>query len=286
MTRKAFTLIELLVVIAIIAILAAILFPVFGQARESARQTNCLSNLKQIALADLMYAQDYDERMVPVGGTSEKAWPANTEPLQMTRTATDPATGTTTEKPVSGWSLNLLPYIKSRDLFQCPSMDKTFAGGGDCANYNGRPMTNHYAYNYWLGADDTYPFGDYLVVPNGKRFDSPITLAAISQPANVISHFHSGSVPPYGRTWGCVYVTIELPDFYNKIRPRIRHKNGDNFSFVDGHAKWYEMKTGDSAGINNGGGPTDDIRIWQSRGIWMYPGFPEDNGGFQAPLIR
>src|SRR5438552_10116103 len=62
---SAFTLIELLVVIAIIAILAAILFPVFAQAREKARQTMCVSNMKQITLADLMYAQDYDETGAP-----------------------------------------------------------------------------------------------------------------------------------------------------------------------------------------------------------------------------
>ena len=66
--RRAFTLIELLVVIAIIAILAAILFPVFAQAREKARQTSCLSNLKQLSSAMLMYAQDYDGLFAPVIG--------------------------------------------------------------------------------------------------------------------------------------------------------------------------------------------------------------------------
>ncbi|RYG53119.1 DUF1559 domain-containing protein, partial [bacterium] len=64
-TRKAFTLIELLVVIAIIAILAAILFPVFGRARENARRSSCQSNLKQIGLGIMQYTQDYDERIIP-----------------------------------------------------------------------------------------------------------------------------------------------------------------------------------------------------------------------------
>lgn len=268
MKRTAFTLIELLVVIAIIAILAAILFPVFAQARESARQTTCLSNLKQIALATMMYAQDYDETYVPVGGTIEQAWPSTTtEPTQMSRVTTNGV------KPISGWSLNLLPYTKNREIFQCPSMDKTFSGSGDCANFNGKRMTNTYAYNFWLGADDSY--WGYADSWDGKvSYSSPLSLSALSQPANVISHFHSGSVPPYGETWGCVYVTIELPDFYNKIRPRLRHKNGDNLAFADGHAKFYELKESDSAGSR------PDIFIWKSKNIWMYPYYPESDGGF------
>lgn len=273
--KRAFTLIELLVVIAIIAILAAILFPVFAQARESARQTTCLSNLKQIALAGMMYLQDYDETFVPIGGTSEKPWGAGLEPWQMTRTATDPNTFATSQKPVSGWSLQLLPYTKSRDIFQCPSMDRTFSGNGDCAAFNGKRMTNHYAYNYWLGADDTYPFGDYLTAPNGSaRFAAPLNQAALVQPASVIMHFHSGSVPPYGTGWGCVYTTIELPDFYNKIRPRVKHKGGDNIAFADGHAKWFELKKEDSAVQAN------TIVIDGRRSMWMYPFYPENNGGY------
>ncbi len=269
MMRRAFTLIELLVVIAIIAILAAILFPVFAQARESARQTSCLSNLKQIALADMMYAQDYDETFVPVGGSIEQVWGAGLRPDQMTRlTSNGP-------KAVNGWSLNLLPYIKSREIFQCPSMDKTFAGGGDCAAFAGQRMTNHYAYNYWLGGDDSYPYGDYYQSPDGSAtFGTPLTQAALAAPASVISHFHSGSVPPYGTGWGCVYVTIEMPDFYNKIRPRVKHKNGDNLAFADGHAKWFELNNQDSAKRNR------TTVIDQTRSIWMYPYFPDSNGGY------
>lgn len=95
--KRGFALIELLVVIAIIAILAAILFPVFAQARESARQTTCLSNLKQIATANRMYVQDYDERSVPVGGTIEQAWPATT---RLTSNGL---------KPFNGWFMNCFP---------------------------------------------------------------------------------------------------------------------------------------------------------------------------------
>ncbi|MGI5818938.1 MAG: prepilin-type N-terminal cleavage/methylation domain-containing protein [Armatimonadota bacterium] len=79
-THKGFTLIELLVVIAIIAILAAILFPVFARAREKARQTSCLNNVKQITLGALMYAQDHGE-MLPRGGY----WSPDSEMIHCTR---------------------------------------------------------------------------------------------------------------------------------------------------------------------------------------------------------
>ncbi len=89
--RRGFTLIELLVVIAIIAILAAILFPVFARAREKARQSTCLSNVKQIMLGVLMYAQDYDERLIP---GALNTWE---------------------------WHVFLTPYLKNVQVLYCPS---------------------------------------------------------------------------------------------------------------------------------------------------------------------
>lgn len=114
MRRRGFTLIELLVVIAIIAILAAILFPVFARAREKARQTSCLSNVKQIGLGFQMYKQDYDE-----------TWPAMFW------------SGTTSRwEPYPGlWGGEVAPYIKNTQIFLCPSKSDA---------------TCSYAYNVYL----------------------------------------------------------------------------------------------------------------------------------------
>ena len=110
--RKGFTLIELLVVIAIIAILAAILFPVFARARENARKANCQSNLKQMATAAMQYAQDYDETMI--------------------RTNIKAADGT-----YRGWVWLLQPYVKNTGIFTCPSKPSAKWDGTNPAVYSG-----------------------------------------------------------------------------------------------------------------------------------------------------
>ncbi|MEN6643666.1 MAG: DUF1559 domain-containing protein [Armatimonadia bacterium] len=134
MKRLGFTLIELLVVIAIIAILAAILFPVFAKAREQARRTSCLSNLKQLALATMAYGQDYDE-LLPVAATQGNSMPNVTQ--------------------------GLMPYVKNWQLFYCPSIeslvpaDATLRAGQ--SNFN----LGNIGYYYWsmLGIhSNTGPF--------------------------------------------------------------------------------------------------------------------------------
>ena len=126
MRRRGFTLIELLVVIAIIAILAAILFPVFAKAREKARQTSCLSNLRQLGTAVLAYAQDYDERMplsvgyqTPAVVLAGPEWP-------------------------NYWWEQVMPYMKNEQILACPS------SGVKSVNSGGASDTRHtvnYAYN-------------------------------------------------------------------------------------------------------------------------------------------
>jgi prepilin-type N-terminal cleavage/methylation domain-containing protein/prepilin-type processing-associated H-X9-DG protein len=164
---KAFTLIELLVVIAIIAILAAILFPVFAKVREKARQISCVSNSKQVGLAVLQYAQDYDETMPNATVNTLAIWNV----------------GTT----YTSWSLMILPYIKDIHAFGCPddtlggSTDPSVTWAGICLSYG--------ANGYMVGRPPAYSFTDQKLagafgVP-GFSNDEP-TLARQTQPSSSI----------------------------------------------------------------------------------------------------
>jgi prepilin-type N-terminal cleavage/methylation domain-containing protein/prepilin-type processing-associated H-X9-DG protein len=127
--RQAFTLIELLVVIAIIAILAAILFPVFGRARENARRSSCQSNLKQIGLGLAQYTQDYDERL-PMG-----SYDFNNTP----------------------WQTIVFPYLKSSQIFRCPSNTKELNIYATSSSTPGGPIPVSYKCN----GGGTNATGDY-----------------------------------------------------------------------------------------------------------------------------
>jgi prepilin-type N-terminal cleavage/methylation domain-containing protein/prepilin-type processing-associated H-X9-DG protein len=123
--KRGFTLIELLVVIAIIAILAAILFPVFAKAREKARQTACLSNIKEIALAGLMYAQDYDET---ISNSSYGGY---------------------------GYPRLMDPYIKNLQIWVCPSLRTNLMEF--CGDTTGHNVRSTYAMNDWIEQSGGYP---------------------------------------------------------------------------------------------------------------------------------
>ena len=119
--RAGFTLIELLVVIAIIGILAAMVFPVFARARESARKAVCLSNVKNLCLAVQMYLGDYDDTLVPDEHRQEVLdWYAeNKQGGELTECAQDSATR---NNPYLKWQVVLDPYVRNRDVWRCPSV--------------------------------------------------------------------------------------------------------------------------------------------------------------------
>ncbi len=138
-SHGAFTLIELLVVIAIISILAAILFPVFAQAREKARQTSCLSNLKQIGTSFAMYLEDYDERM-PDRRDLKSSLPGGWKPW----------TTWPTSDPRCAWAAVILdPYIKNFAIWSCPTDASRFANTIQVAQHPDPSMGTWSTY-YWM----------------------------------------------------------------------------------------------------------------------------------------
>ncbi len=171
--QSAFTLIELLVVIAIIAILAAILFPVFAQAREKARQASCLSNLNQMGLASNMYIQDYDETFYPHRWNSGPNSNPLLQQLNVTCSDSGPISGVACNKTF--WISLLQPYVKNYQIWQCPSNPNgwvegragTMCGGADNApsigcGGNGYGGQNSYGHNdVWMSpaANFATPFG-------------------------------------------------------------------------------------------------------------------------------
>ncbi|MHB8995619.1 MAG: DUF1559 family PulG-like putative transporter [Armatimonadota bacterium] len=208
MTRRGFTLIELLVVIAIIAILAAILFPVFAKAREKARQSSCLNNVKQIALGLIQYMQDYDERM-PEG--SSNGWGDGG--------AADPG------YPHGGYVDAIYPYVKNVQVFMCPSDSLR-----DCVSNGNIGGAHTYRSDVLPG---TYPNQQLSYMYNYNLHSR--SQAQIEYPAQTVL-VCEGIQRPY------VYSTGQ---FLNPLEGRLiggaRHNEGMNLNFVDGHAKWMKV---------------------------------------------
>jgi prepilin-type N-terminal cleavage/methylation domain-containing protein/prepilin-type processing-associated H-X9-DG protein len=249
---SAFTLIELLVVIAIIAILAAILFPVFAQAREKARQITCMSNLKQLGMAYVMYLQDFDE-----------VFPR--------RDNGDPpgSNATPNTDPVPGDSNGVVyPYYKNFQMLTCPD-ETDRAQWVDPNNINGlqpqlqAPWAQQYA--PWTAA---WGWGECYGY-NGYQDGNPLhdsqgvnvrPLAQIQHPANTLLLAHS--LGTRGATWSCGWFLSWNPDPNNGFFVPItdKHSGGSPVAFCDGHAKFVLQKV---AHANNQEPlPTNSNSMW------------------------
>ncbi len=273
---RGFTLIELLVVIAIIAILAAILFPVFAQARESARASSCLSNVKQVSLAILQYVSDYDQ-----------TFPTAIYDLA----GSDPSRGQR-DRPWgvwhryrTGWNEMVFPYAKNVGVFKCPSaQDGPDQNSMDNSNEDGWRTGE---VNYWLNKSLT---GDAFVGTGSftPQKDSSLSFAAVTimlgegpngSQAGAIMHrydgwgytdgilnhlngYYSGGPGEYNfdESWGNADTVLALcANRHNgqatltdrsdseprwggghNPSPGRRHKDGSNYAFSDGHVKWYK----------------------------------------------
>jgi prepilin-type N-terminal cleavage/methylation domain-containing protein/prepilin-type processing-associated H-X9-DG protein len=225
MTRKhrplGFTLIELLVVIAIIAILAAILFPVFAQAREKARSTSCLSNQKQIGLGVLQYVQDYDETFPPAAYVGPR-------PAAVTTPVALPAGG-----PAVLTVYDLVqPYMKNIDIFICPS----YKPGLDWYSRLGALWSGGFRYvgyvpNFGVFGENLCGGGGMPALKGG--YTPVVSLAATAFPTETILFFdgtHRNEV-------ATPTVKLATPNFLADAR----HNDGSNMSFSDGHAKWFRF---------------------------------------------
>ncbi len=214
-----FTLVEILVVLGIIAILAAILLPVFARARDGARRTTCAGNLKQIGLAMQLYAQDYNHRYPFVGR------PDNNPNCSL-------------------WADRVYPYAKSAQVFWCPAYERGEYRPGCPPSENTEDWKQEITYD---GSYDlNSPFGDFSIIISGGGDSRSISMGLA---------FRSVAQSRYQRPASTILVLDgdgnfvnpgrETPPFTDTSLRRwgvdTRHDNGSNVAFADGHVKWLSL---------------------------------------------
>jgi prepilin-type N-terminal cleavage/methylation domain-containing protein/prepilin-type processing-associated H-X9-DG protein len=241
---SGFTLIELLVVIAIIAILAAILFPVFAQAREKARSISCLNNTKQLGLGIMQYVQDYDETY-PMGGFSIYTAP---------------------DVNVNRWYKAISPYTKNNSIRACPSAKvEVSAANVENSNYGIRDEISRYGASGRPQTDIKNPAGTLLLCDSMRidyarvnRTDSSTWLQAeaLANPEWDVKGLYwesNGSYFTQSNTWSDRW-------------PAGRHQGGTNIAYCDGHSKWMKIEqlTGVTAARPNGWPYMDPNNVWDN----------------------
>ena len=236
--RKGFTLIELLVVIAIIAILAAILFPVFAKARDRAKATTCLNNMKQLSLAFLNYFEDHEQMFPPYGGVA-------------------------TWGDKNGWSERIYPYVKSLEVYRCSTNTKSnysysmnAASSAQAARVTSRiksPAKFIHLMEAPGAGNSAYKINVNATFNNTQTGDSDLT----NEIGNVTSDVSTwNNIQPDGAVYGDQngnWITtphanpMTIQRFRDKSGAHIGrlyfpgwHNGGNNLMFLDGHVKWYK----------------------------------------------
>lgn len=223
--KRAFTLIELLVVIGIISILASVLLPVFGRARENARRSSCQSNLKQIGMGFLQYSQDFDETLpFPFMGANGNA--------------SNPAA------PLYKWMDSIYPYVKSEQLFNCPSDTST----GKYRYYQTLTAASDQNYgSYALNAMYRYDTSPKVRMPPSGPYQQGLKLADVKDPAGTVHALDrapNAAANNSGYMFGWNALTTQPATVLDttvtpyQISTGVqRHLDSCNVLYVDGHVK-------------------------------------------------
>jgi prepilin-type N-terminal cleavage/methylation domain-containing protein/prepilin-type processing-associated H-X9-DG protein len=277
--KKAFTLIELLVVIAIIAILAAILFPVFAQAKAAAKKTSCLSNTKQVGLSLFMYGADYDDTAV-INSEGDWHW-------QWYAPANNWAWVETT------WITLLQPYVKNWGLMVCPSAS---ASDGLYASYDYSPQSPFLTGGNLGRAASAFTLNNYYNYDSAEALfqDGGHSLTAVQNPAGMV-FIADGGAPPSDNGWDIQFIgwfglgrlildpAAKTPTIRNNYywQGAIigRHAGQTNVGFVDGHSKSLNANEVMKTAWNPNGTPSPWVA--SGPGACYYPYFSvSDETGF------